>query len=105
MSLKGARRFVSRLTALLAAADSERCPAPPEGAALTLTGRGRLGQSFPSAPDAAQAGPWLPRTKWATRRPARVPACRRVANPEFSIPAARPNQSLQRTGAPARLGR
>ena len=41
MSLKGAWRFGLRLTALLAAADSERCPKPPEGVAFTRTGRGR----------------------------------------------------------------
>ena len=33
---KRAWRFVLRLTALHAAADSEGCPAPPEGVAFTL---------------------------------------------------------------------
>src|SRR5262249_20936969 len=62
---KSEQRFVSRLTALLAAADSARCPVPSEGIALTRTGR-RRGQSLPPAPPSAQAGPWLPRAKRAT---------------------------------------
>src|SRR5262249_41100260 len=68
MSLTGAQRFVSRLTALLAAADSARCPVPPEGTALTRTGRGVWGSRYLPAPPAAQAGTWPPRSKRATRR-------------------------------------
>jgi hypothetical protein len=101
LSLTGGQRFVSRLTALLAAADSERCPVPPEGTAHTLTGRGVWGGRYHAAPPAAQAGSWPPRTKRATRRTGAhrpsygcEPGVQRLRDP------ARPNQSLQQTGAP-----
>ena len=59
MSLKGAWRFVLRLTALLAAADSERCPAlswrraHPDG---TRT----AGQSLPQGPRRGTSGTVAP---------------------------------------------
>ena len=46
-----------------AAADSERCPASFAGRRAHPDGTRTVGQSLPSAPDAAQAGLWLPRTE------------------------------------------
>ena len=107
MSLTGAQRFVLRLTALLAAADSERCPAPPEGVALTLTGRGRWVSRTNPTPAAAQAGQRPPRPERAARRPgARAGAangCERgVQRP--SDPAEPVVAGNRRAGTPAVTG-
>src|SRR5262249_8072009 len=91
---------VSRLTALLAAADSERCPALLAGVAFTLTGRGRRASRCHPAPDAAQAGSWLPRVQ-VGHRPRRLfptAVAERNGRLESAGPGAKPTQPLELTG-------
>src|SRR5262249_22743715 len=70
LSPKADSGSVSRLTAY-AAADSARCPVPPEGIVLTRTGR-RRGQSLPPAPPSAP-GHVAPPDRGATEQ-GRLPA-------------------------------
>ena len=89
-----------RLTALLAAADSEWCPAPPEGVAFTLTGRGARAD-VPTAPHAAQAGPWLPRLQVGHRTGAANPSApgrQERLGSDCRSRMAKPNQRMQLTG-------
>jgi hypothetical protein len=103
-----ARRRVGRLTAVLAAADSEWCPAllcqrraHPDGTRSV----GPVVTTWPRTRHKRDRGP--PESERATRRPARVPARRTVANAELNACPHRPNKSAagdRRAGSPVARG-
>jgi hypothetical protein len=103
VSLTGARRIRLAVDRLACGSRLREAARDPQGAAPALARRGRQVSRTNPTSAAAQAGQRPPRAERAARRPARVPARRTVANAEFSALATPPNQSLQATGAPARL--
>lgn len=93
------RAAVRRLTALLAAADSQRCPALLGGVALTLRGRGRRGQPQAFATrHKRESG--SPVSKWAIAAVRPIPPSGDVGTPRIGLrlQVAKPNQRIQLTG-------
>ena len=102
------RPAVDRLDA---AADSEGDALPPEGASLTPTGRGRVGQSLPPGPRRGTSGTVAPPDSPVGHvAPRRAPAARPHESDGVALASpvhhpGRPNHQLELTGrAPAPAG-
>jgi len=100
ISLTGARRLRLAVDRLVCGSRFREATRDPTGVVPVLTGRGA---GFVTSPAPAAHGTAAPPTR--AGRPARVPARRAIANAEFGPAVARPNQSLQGTGALARRRR